>query len=249
MKVLGIIPARFASTRFPGKPLAHIHGKSMIQRVYERASLSGKLSLVVVATDDQRIFDHVKEFNGEVVMTSPSHASGTDRCAEALKIKGKDFEVVVNIQGDEPYIHPGQIDLLVDCFQNKEVLIGTLIKKVKTAEELQNQNIPKVVKDLAGWALYFSRQAVPFCKPEQMEDFISRGNFYKHIGIYGFRAEVLAVLALLPASRLETSESLEQLRWLENGYKIMTRITEQDNMAVDNPGDVARIEARYDKSD
>ena len=249
MKVIGIIPARFASTRFPGKPLALIHGKTMIQRVYERARLAGSLSKVVVATDDQRIYDHVKQFGGEVVMTSPSHPSGTDRCAEVLKTSGNDCDLVINIQGDEPYIHPQQIDLLVNCFSNNDAAIGTLVKCITGIDELQNRNIPKVVKDNSGWALYFSRQTIPYCKPEDIENNLSKGLFFKHIGIYGYLSSILPSLAALPTGNLESCESLEQLRWLENGYKIMTAVSDHENIAVDTPGDVTLIEQRFSVSD
>jgi len=249
MKVIGIIPARFASTRFPGKPLTLIHGKTMIQRVYNRASQATKLSKVVVATDDQRIYDHVKDFGGEVVMTSTSHPSGTDRCAEALKRCDEHYDLVINIQGDEPYIHPQQIDLLVDCFNNKDASIGTLVKQITDADELQNRNIPKVVRDVSGWALYFSRQPIPYSKAEETISFINKGLYFKHIGIYGYRAEILPVLASLPPGNLEICESLEQLRWIESGYKIMTAVSGHENIAVDTPSDVVLIEQRFKISD
>ncbi len=249
MNVIGIIPARYASTRFPGKPLTLIHGKSMIRRVYERASRASRLSSVVVATDDQRIYDHVEEFGGKVLMTSASHESGTDRCAEALKLSEGNYDLVINIQGDEPYIHPGQIDLLISCFENKDALIGTLIKPITDPADLENRNIPKVVKDLRGWALYFSRHAIPYCKPENLASLLEQQIFYRHIGIYGYRASLLFELAALPQGRLETSESLEQLRWLENGYRIMTAVSDHENIAVDTPSDVSLIEKRFSVSD
>src|SRR4030095_2403794 len=205
MKTLGIIPARFGSTRFPGKPLALIHGKSMIQRVFERASKASLLAEVVVATDDDRIYNHVVEFGGKAVMTSPDHPSGTDRCAEVLKLNGKPFDFVVNIQGDEPYIHPQQIDLLINCLANSNASIGTLVKKIVDPKELLNRNIPKVVFNSEGIALYFSRQAIPYCKEENLTDFLKRGFFYKHIGIYGYRASILPKLEALPTGKLEQS--------------------------------------------
>ncbi|MDQ3050183.1 MAG: 3-deoxy-manno-octulosonate cytidylyltransferase [Bacteroidota bacterium] len=249
MNVIGIIPARYASTRFPGKPLTLIHGKTMIRRVYERASLASRLSKVVVATDDKRIFDHVLQFGGEVVMTSSSHESGTDRCAEALQLIGGNFELVINIQGDEPYIYPEQIDLLIKCFDNKEAMIGTLIKPISDPTELGNRNIPKVVKDFQGWALYFSRLALPYYKPENLASLLEKQIFFKHIGIYGYRAALLPQLAALPQGILESSESLEQLRWLENGYRIMTAVSDHENIAVDTPSDVVLIEKRFSVSD
>lgn len=249
MKVLGIIPARFGSTRFPGKPLALIHGKSMIERVYTRASLAKSLQEVIVATDDIRIYDHVKSFGGKVVMTSDSHPSGTDRCAEVIRIHNNTFDFVVNVQGDEPYIHPGQIDLLVSCFQKNTSQIATLIKKIEDASELINVNIPKVVVATNGNALYFSRSMVPYTKPETIAADFRNLTFYKHIGIYGYSASILPELAALPKSSLEIAESLEQLRWLENGFTIATAISDHDNMAVDTPGDIALIESRFGVSD
>lgn len=204
---------------------------------------------MIVATDDQRIFEQVVGFGGKVVMTSSSHNSGTDRCAEALQLIGNNYDVVINIQGDEPYIFPQQIDLLVDCFKNDQVVIGTLIKKVVNKNELLNINLPNVVRDLSGWALYFSRYSIPFCKPEAIDDLINKGIFFKHIGIYGYRAHILPVLAALPPGKLENCESLEQLRWLENGYKIMTAVSNHENSAVDTPADVTLIEQRFNVSD
>ena len=244
MKTVGIIPARYGSTRFPGKPLTLIHGRSMIERVYRRASEAGSLSGVIVATDDQRIFDHVKGFGGEVMMTSEAHQSGTDRCAEV--VSGLDsVDLVVNIQGDEPYIHPGQIDLLVNCLISTGAPIATLVKVVTEPSDLENVNIPKVVLSKAGKALYFSRSLVPFSKPEQRHEMFRNGLYYKHIGIYGYKASVLPELAALPKGVLENMESLEQLRWLENGYEIRAAVSEHDNIAVDIPQDVITIEARF----
>jgi 3-deoxy-manno-octulosonate cytidylyltransferase (CMP-KDO synthetase) len=242
MKAAGIIPARFASTRFPGKPLALIHGKSMIERVYSRALKASSLSEVVVATDDQRIVDHVRGFGGKVLMTNANHPSGTDRCAEVAAILGTDFDLFVNVQGDEPYIHPGQIDLLVSCFKQPEIQIATLVKQITGQADLDNVNIPKVVRDLSGRALYFSRSAIPFAKPGERNGFISENCFFKHIGIYGFRNQTLKALAQLPHGMLEKCESLEQLRWLEAGYIIQTALSDHDNYAVDVPGDIPFIE-------
>jgi 3-deoxy-manno-octulosonate cytidylyltransferase (CMP-KDO synthetase) len=244
MNALGIIPARYGSTRFPGKPLALINGISMIERVYNRAMESKLLSSVVVATDDDRIFNHVIAFGGKAVMTSTTHPSGTDRCAEVLSKSDENFDVVVNIQGDEPYIHPEQIDQLINCFNNTNCEIATLIKTITDVAELDNRNIPKVVVQQSGQALYFSRRAIPFCEESEKPILTEKGNFFKHIGIYGYKASLLPALAKLPKSKLEISESLEQLRWLENGYNIMTAITEHENIAVDTPEDVIKIEQK-----
>ena len=249
MKTLGIIPARFGSTRFPGKPLALIHGKTMIERVYRRASQSTLLSDVVVATDDSRIFDHVSSFGGKVAMTSPSHPSGTDRCAEVLQSQNEPFDLVINIQGDEPYIHPGQIDLLINCLLRSDADIATLVKKIVDPAELDNLNIPKVVRQNSGYALYFSRRTIPFCKEQDRLNFLEKGLFFKHIGIYGYRSQILPALAKLPAGNLESCESLEQLRWLENGYRIMTAVSDHDNIAVDTPDDIKVIEQKFGLTD
>lgn len=249
MKTLGIIPARFASTRFPGKPLALINGKTMIERVYARALQAELLYEVVVATDDERIFNHVQSFGGKVVMTSPNHTSGTDRCAEVLEKSTEHFEFVVNIQGDEPYIHPEQIDLLIKCFKHADAQIATLVRPITDPADLDNVNLPKVTRQLSGYALYFSRSAIPYCKDVERERLVKNGTFFKHIGIYGFRSAILPRLAALPPGNLELSESLEQLRWLENGYRIMTAISEHVNMAVDSPEDIALLEQYFSASD
>ena len=249
MKVLGIIPARYGSTRFPGKPLAKIHGITMIQRVYQRAKLATALQDVIVATDDQRIYDHVVSFGGKVMMTSDQHPSGTDRCAEVVAKSSGIYDVVVNIQGDEPYIHPEQIDLLVSCFKSGDFDLATLIKKITSIEELNQVNLPKVVIDNSGKALYFSRSVVPYTKSEDRINAIEQGLYYKHVGIYGYRASILPELAALPKSKLEIMESLEQLRWLENGYSIVTAISDHENIAVDAPEDITLIESRFTVSD
>lgn len=249
MKVLGIIPARFGSTRFPGKPLAKIHGVTMIERVYRRAKLANSLNDVIVATDDQRIYDHVVSFGGKVMMTSDQHPSGTDRCAEVIAKINLAYDVVINIQGDEPYIHPQQIDLLVDCFKSGSAPLATLVKQITQVAELDQVNLPKVVIDNSGKALYFSRSVVPFTKPEDRSRAVEQGLYYKHIGIYGYRASLLPELAALPKSKLEIMESLEQLRWLENGYSIITAISDHENIAVDSPEDIVLIESRFTVSD
>lgn len=241
MNFLGTIPARYASTRFPGKPLVQIQGTSMIERVYKQALKSKKLSEVIVATDDDRIYDHVKNFGGNVMMTSADHPSGTDRCAEVLSKQATKFDVVINIQGDEPFIQPEQIDLLVSCFENKEVQIATLIKKIISFDELKNPNTPKVVIAQNGDAIYFSRQVIPFKKDVAFDEWINHGTYYKHIGIYGYKAEVLPRLTNLSKGNSEQSESLEQLRWLENGFHIRTKITEMETIAIDTPDDLEKI--------
>jgi len=244
MNTIGIIPARFGSTRFPGKPLVDIEGKSMIQRVYEQCSLSKKLTLVVIATDDDRIFNHVQEFGGTAVMTSPQHQSGTDRCAEIIRTEdGAKWDVVINIQGDEPFIHPEQIDLLCSCFEDPATQIATLIKKIISNDELFNHNNPKVVINTQGEAMYFSRAPIPYNRNFPDQDWIKYSTYYKHIGIYGYRSDVLLDIAKLPKSNLEIAESLEQLRWIENGYRIKTEITSQESIAIDTPDDLLKIKS------
>lgn len=240
MKTLGIIPARFASTRFPGKPLIQIHGKSMIQRVYEQASKASSLDQVVVATDDGRIAEEVENFGGQYLITADGHLSGTDRCAEVASAL-PEFDIIINIQGDEPYIDPFQIDLLASCFTNPETQLATLVKKIYTETELFNQNIPKVLINSLGEAIYFSRQTIPFIRNAQPEEWLNTHQFYKHIGIYGYSRSVLLEITRLPASALELAESLEQLRWLENNYKIQTRVTEIETIAIDTPEDLDKI--------
>ncbi len=239
MRILGIIPARFASTRFPGKPLTDIGGKTMIQRVYEQAT-KANLQKVIVATDDSRIFDHVQQFGGHAVMTSENHESGTDRCFEAYRKNDEEFDFVINIQGDEPFIHPEQINLLAGVLQDNSVQLATLIKKIHSTEELQNTNLPKVVTDTRGQALLFSRQTIPFLRNVPPADWLLHHTFYKHIGIYGYRTDILEQITQLPIGKLEKAESLEQLRWLENGFKIMTAITELENIGIDTPEDLEK---------
>jgi len=243
MKFLGIIPARYASTRFPGKPLADIGGKMMIQRVYEQVKTC--LDDVWVATDDERIAAAVRGFGGQVVMTSDQHRSGTDRCLEAMQsIKG-DYEVIINIQGDEPFIQPAQVQALKDCFlEDPNTELATLIKPFTSMDGLEaliNPNSPKVVVNLKGEALYFSRSVIPFFRGVEPEHWLQLKTFYKHIGIYAYKAKTLAEIAALPQSPMELTESLEQLRWLENGYKIKTAVTDIENLAVDTPEDLERI--------
>lgn len=240
MKILGIIPARFDSSRFPGKPLVDIAGKSMIQRVYEQSIQSSSLSKVVIATDDQRISEHVKGFGAEVIITSNKHLSGTDRCGE-VAIHYPEFEILVNIQGDEPLIDPRQIDLLCSCFENADTSIATLVKKIKSAEELFNENTPKVVLNNKLEAIYFSRSPIPFQRGLSNEQWLDAYPFYKHIGIYAFRNSILSEITQLPVSSLEKAEALEQLRWIENGYKIKVAVTELESQAIDTPEDLQKI--------
>lgn len=244
MKVIGIIPARYASSRFPGKPLVDIGGKSMIQRVYEQVKNTSCLHEVIVATDDDRIAEHVKSFAGNVILTASSHQSGTDRCAEVIaKVSG--FDIVINIQGDEPFINPLQIELLASCFDKEETQIATLVKKIHTEDELFNVNIPKVVRNIAGQAIYFSRQTIPYLRGIEQKNWLSKHNYFKHIGIYGYRTDVLKELTQLPISILEETEALEQLRWIEHGYTIQTAETEHETIAVDTQEDLERIIQTY----
>ncbi len=242
MNILGVIPARYASSRFPGKPLANIRGKSMIMRVYEQASKA--FAHVYVATDDKNIFEHVKLFGGNVVITSNTHKSGTDRCAEALvlisKELNKQFDVVVNIQGDEPFIEPEQLKLLVSLFKSAGTQISTLVKKITKFDEIFDINKPKVVLDNKKYAIYFSRFPIPFLKNIPEKDWLQKGNYYKHIGLYAYKASVLQEITKLKSSFLENSESLEQLRWLENGYKISVEITEIETISIDTPEDLEK---------
>jgi len=245
MNIVGIIPARYASTRFPGKPLVNIHGKTMIQRVYEQAKKTSSLKEVYVATDDSRIYDHVQAFGGNVVMTSETHRTGTERCHEVVKKLLSDnraVDVAINIQGDEPFIRPEQIDMLASCFLNPEVHIATLIKKINHADELADPNTIKVVINKLNNAIYFSRTAIPYMRDKFHETWINFHTYYKHIGIYAYRANTLKeITALLPGS-LEIAESLEQLRWLENGFSIHTMLTEFESHSVDVPGDLLKFD-------
>jgi 3-deoxy-manno-octulosonate cytidylyltransferase (CMP-KDO synthetase) len=237
MNFIGIIPARYQSSRFPGKPLAKIKNKPMIQWVYENASKA--LPYVCVATDDDRIFDAVKAFGGEVVKTLPTHQSGTDRCAEAaLKIaKNRPIDIVVNIQGDEPFVKPEQIELIKLCFES-ETEIATLVKKIDSEEELFNPNRPKVVLDNNDSALYFSRSPIPYFRGEENKNWVKKHTFWSHIGMYAFKADVLQKITQLEQGKLELAESLEQLRWLENGYKIKTAETTSATIGIDTPEDL-----------
>lgn len=243
MKFLGIIPARYASTRFPAKPLAMLGGKTVIQRVYEQ--VSGVMDDAYVATDDERIEAAVKAFGGKVVMTSVHHKSGTDRCYEAMTRIGGQFDVVVNIQGDEPFIQPSQLHSIQACFHDPATQIATLVKPFTPQDglqALQNPNSPKVVLDKNHNALYFSRSVIPYLRGVDAAEWLSRHTYYKHIGLYAYRTEVLKEITALPQSSLELAESLEQLRWLENGYVIKAGITEVETIGIDTPQDLQRAE-------
>lgn len=238
----GIIPARYASSRFPGKPLAIIGNKTMIERVYQQASKA--LDFVYVATDDERIFKAVTSFGGKAVMTSPDHFSGTDRCAEAIAIisaeTGRKTDVVVNIQGDEPFIKPEQITLLMSCFSTEGVELATLIRKAEPDEDIFNPNQPKVIVDAQGDAIYFSRSVIPFVRDAGRDEWTLKHTFFKHIGLYAYRTETLGKITRLPRSPLEIAESLEQNRWIENGYKIRTALTEWESIGIDTPEDLEK---------
>jgi 3-deoxy-manno-octulosonate cytidylyltransferase (CMP-KDO synthetase) len=238
----GIIPARYASSRFPGKPLALIGDKPMIQRVYEQAHKS--IDLVYVATDDKRIFDAVLNFGGKAIMTSPDHQSGTDRCAEAVTLianeTGISPDIVINIQGDEPFIKPEQIDLLKQCFNSESVEIATLVRKVEEGEDIFNPNQPKVIINSEGDALYFSRAAIPYIRDTEISKWSGKHIYYKHIGLYAYRTETLKRITLLPRSPLEIAESLEQNRWLENSLRIRTALTLWESIGIDTPDDLEK---------
>lgn len=246
MNFVGIIPARYASTRFPGKPLAMIDGKSMIQRVYEQSCKANVLSEVWIATDDNRIESHIKSFGGKVMLTSPNHKSGTERCNEVIQRLQADtpsrlFDVAINIQGDEPFIQPEQIEKVASCFLNPEVEIATLIKKISDKTELFNSNVVKVITANDKKALYFSRQPIPFLRGMSENDWLTHHTYFKHIGIYAYRTETLRKLTMLAPSPLEIAESLEQLRWLENAYHIYTKQTDFESFSVDTPDDLLKL--------
>jgi 3-deoxy-manno-octulosonate cytidylyltransferase (CMP-KDO synthetase) len=242
MSVLGIIPSRYGSTRFPGKPLADIQGKTLIRRVYEQASRSKKLDRVVVATDDSRILEHVKSFGGEVYITSGDHKNGTERCNEIVnRFIDQEYKVVVNIQGDEPFIDPGQIDAVADLFNKDDIRIGSLASKIESNTDIFNRNVVKVVMDYSGKAIYFSRSPIPFIRNKEERDWLSEGIHYRHIGIYAYTTETLGEIAALPTSKLELAESLEQLRWMQNGYDIHIAFTDKSVSGIDHPDDLLKI--------
>lgn len=240
-KILGVIPARFASTRFPGKPLADIWGKPMIQRVYEQVATSKLCDELVVATDNDLIFETVTAFGGKVVMTSSDHQSGTDRCAEVLEKITVDADVVINIQGDEPFINAEDLALLIDSFNDASVDISTLATPIKDVDTLFDENKVKVVTSAQNQALYFSRATIPFQRGVNREKWLENMTYKKHLGVYAFKTEVLKTVAGLPLGKLEQLEHLEQLRWLEKGYTISVQLTENEAIAVDTPEDLQAI--------
>ncbi len=243
MRFLAIIPARYASTRFPAKPLALLGGKPVIQRVYEQ--VKKVLTDVVVATDDERIFKTVEGFGGRAIMTREDHKSGTDRCYEAYQKVGKEYDVVINVQGDEPFIQPEQIRSLMACFEDEATQIATLVKPFTQADgldALHNPNSPKVVVSDDGRAIYFSRSVIPYLRGVGEEEWLSRHTYYKHIGLYAYRAETLGEITRLPQSTLEKVESLEQLRWIDNGYVIKVGETNVETIGIDTPADLERAE-------
>lgn len=247
MEFIGIIPARYASTRFPGKPLAIINGKTMIQRVYEQATKS--LKTVFVATDDERIIQAVEDFGGRAILTSVHHKSGTDRCSEAIRqieeeLK-KRFNIIVNIQGDEPFIQPAQINKLCSCFSDEKVEIATLVKKFNSQENIFDANKVKVVFDNENMALYFSRSPIPFLRGIEEKKWSSQYNYFHHIGIYAYRKDILYSITKQSPSPLELAESLEQLRWLENGFKIKVGITEFESIGIDTPEDLKTVSEMF----
>ena len=250
MEFIGIIPARYASTRFPGKPLADIGGTTMIERVYRRACMA--LDHVTVATDDRRIYDAVKAFGGNVEMTSTEHRSGTDRCREAYVNCGSQADVVINIQGDEPFIDPAQLEKLKGCFDDACTQIATLVRRVDAAagiDALVNPNTPKVVLDDRGRALYFSRSVIPYVRGKELADWPRDTGYFTHVGIYAYRASVLAEIVRLPQSPLELAESLEQLRWLQAGYSIQTAVTDSPTVGIDTPDDLRRAVEYLNKTE
>jgi 3-deoxy-manno-octulosonate cytidylyltransferase (CMP-KDO synthetase) len=239
--IAGIIPARYASTRFPGKPLAKIEGKTMIHRVYEQAAKSRSLSRVVVATDDERIARHVKDFGGEAIITSDKHPSGTDRCAEVAQKLGPDYRYVINIQGDEPFIDPEQIDTLAEVLRDGTTEIATLIIPVDNKDVLFDIGEVKVVLNPKMEAMYFSRSVIPYLKDVPEREWHLRRMYYRHVGMYAYRSDILAQLTKLPVSSLEKAESLEQLRWLEAGYKVKCAVTHHDSHCIDAPEDIDKV--------
>lgn len=235
--IIGIIPSRFASTRFPGKPLADIAGKPMIQRVYEQAKKCGQLQRVIVATDDERIKACLESFGGEVEMTSKEHTNGTERCAEVAARNNADY--YINIQGDEPFIKPEQIQSLAEILDGQTQL-GTLVKRIADPALLDNPNTMKVLLNKKKEALYFSRACVPYIRDFPKDEWLDHHTFYKHIGIYAYRKDILEKVVNLPLGLLEQAESLEQLRWLENGYSITVAETSLETIGIDAPEDVER---------
>lgn len=249
MNFVGIIPARYASTRFPGKPLAKLGGKTVIERVYRQ--VSKVLDYVYVATDSEQIFNTVISFGGNAIMTSPNHKSGTDRVEEAVNKTGKKFDVVVNIQGDEPFIHESQIKTICECFDDPQTMIATLGRPFSnndTIAELENPNSPKIICDNNNFAMYFSRSIIPYIRNVEKQEWLNSFNYLKHIGLYAYRRNVLSEITQLKQSSLEIAESLEQLRWLQNGYKIKVGITEIETIGIDTPEDLQKAEEFLNKN-
>lgn len=240
MKFIGIIPARYASTRFPGKPLALLGGKPVIQHVYEK--VAAVLEAAYVATDVERIYDVVKAFGGQVVMTRTDHKSGTDRIEEAIEKIGGEWDVVVNVQGDEPFVAKSQLDTICHCFDDPTTQIATLGKPFESMEAVQNPNSPKIVVDNMGFAMYFSRSVIPYVRGKEKSSWLTHYPFLKHLGIYAYRKDVLRQVTQLPQSSLEIAESLEQLRWLQNGFKIKVGTTDVETVGIDTPQDLERAE-------
>lgn len=248
MKFVSIIPARYASTRFPGKPLAILGGKPVIQRVYEQ--VSKVLENVYVATDDNRISDAVEAFGGKVIMTSPNHKSGTDRIEEAVSKIEESFDVVINIQGDEPFIHESQIKTVCSCFDDPATMIATLARPFTSQadfNDIENPNSPKLVCDNNGFAMYFSRSIIPYIRGKKPSEWTSEYGYLKHIGLYAYRRNVLSEITKLPQSTLELAESLEQLRWLQNGYRIKVGLTDIETIGIDTPEDLSKAEEALNK--
>lgn len=241
MKFIGIIPARYASTRFPGKPLALLGGKTVIQRVYEQ--VVSVLGEAYVATDDERIYNAVEQFGGRAIMTRNDHKSGTDRIQEAVEKIQTDADVIINIQGDEPFIQKSQLETVKHLFDDPQTQIATLGKPFENMEAVENPNSPKIICDLNGYAMYFSRSVIPYIRGKEQKEWIQHFPFLKHIGLYAYRREVLSEVTKLPQSPLEIAESLEQLRWLQNGYRIKVGLTDVETIGIDTPDDLARAEA------
>ena len=241
MTFIGIIPARYASTRFPGKPLAMLGGKPVIQRVYEQ--VKSVLGQAWVATDDERILQAVEAFGGQAVMTRSDHKSGTDRIEEAAQTIGTTADVIINVQGDEPFIQRSQLQTIIHLFDDPDTQIGTIGKPFESMEQVLNPNSPKIVCDVRGYAMYFSRSVIPFVRGQEQDSWLTHFPYLKHLGLYAYRRSVLHEITQLPQSPLELAESLEQLRWLQNGYRIKVGLSDVETVGIDTPEDLARAEA------
>lgn len=247
MSILAVIPARYASTRFPGKPLALLGGKSIVGRVWTALAGMDFIDEAIVATDDERILNHINQMAGypAAMMTATTHHSGTDRCGEVLQRleqQGEHYDIVINVQGDEPFVNEEQLRTLARCFKDYDTDIATLCTPIATAEELLSPNNVKVVRGNAGQALYFSRQPIPYRRGVDQEHWLEGMTYYKHVGIYAFRAETLKMVCQLPSAELEDCEKLEQLRWLSAGYRITVETTDHANIGIDTPEDLAAAE-------